>query len=231
MAKYLPKTQFIVLGLFSIVVTAGCIADQTSMINLTPVMTVDITKTQIQQPTDTPPLTQMAAKTNTPSILPLQVSTQPATIAPQQATLSGIVFLTDEAELGGWPFAYHVELRQENISKVAEYPDENRPQQFIFENIEPGTYQLWVLIPPETLSFKKCYDIGLPNKMWKLGRILEGNETFTDTNRSYREAFLQAEKDNSSDSKTYEFYAVLENLDIKLGIDNYIDVTLICKDG
>ena len=145
-------------------------------------------------------------------------------------SLSGIVFLTDPAQNGGWLLVARVELLKGNEIKVADYPDENRPQMFIFENIEPGTYQLWVLIPPDTLSLKNCYDVGLPDKTWKLGKIVDNDRIYAAPDKSYRELFLQAMADHPSDSKTLEFYAVTKTIDVKSGIDNYVDATFICKD-
>jgi hypothetical protein len=155
--------------------------------------------------------------------------TESPTITTKQASLSGTVFMSDPAGQGGWPFPYDVELRQGDSSKIAEYPDPNRPQSFLFENVMSGTYQLWVLIPSEALALKNCYDIGLPDKSWKLGRILGNELIFTDPNMSYREALGRAVEVHSSDPKTYDFYAVLEYVEIKAEIVNSIDVTLICK--
>jgi hypothetical protein len=137
--------------------------------------------------------------------------------------------MTGPDGIGGWPFSYGVELRQGDLNKIAEYPDPNRPQNFLFENIEPGIYQLWVLIPTETLALKNCYDVGLPDKQWKLGRILDNEIIFSDPTMSYREALDQAVEVHSSDPNRYNFYAVLENVEIKSEKDSYVDATLICK--
>jgi hypothetical protein len=183
-------------------------------------------------PANTPDPTN--TRTPTENIQPFATSTIEPTLTntptPQKTSLSGFVFLTDPAQRGGWPLASYVELLSGHNIKVAKYPDENRPLVFIFENIEPGTYQLWVLIPPDTLSMKNCYDVGLPDKTWKLGKIVDNDRLFVQADRSYREGFLQAWADYPTDQKTREFYAVMESLDIKPGIDNFIDVTFICKD-
>jgi hypothetical protein len=177
-----------------------------------------------------PPLI-LPAPTESPTVAPsISPTFVPSpTLVEKKASLSGTVFMTGPDGIGGWPFPYGVELRQGDFSKIAAYPDPNRPQNFLFENIEPGIYQLWVLIPTETLSLKNCYDVGLPDKQWKLGRILDNEVIFSDPTMSYREALDEAVEVHSSDPNRYNFYAVLENVDIKSEKDIYVDANLICK--
>ena len=188
-----------------------------------------ILPTRIESPTIVPPISPTITESPTvaPPVSPTFVESPTSTT--KQASLSGIVFLTSPAGVGGWPFPYGVDLRQGDISKTAEYPDSNRHQNFLFENIEPGIYQLWVLIPSETLALKNCYDVGLPDKQWKLGRILDHEIIFSAPNMSYREALDQAVEIHAADPNTYDFYAVLENVEIESEKDIYIDATLICK--
>lgn len=182
--------------------------------------------TNTPNPTNTHTLIETIQPFATPVIEPTLTSTPTA----HKTSLSGIVFLTDPAQQGGWPLASCIELLRGDIVKVAKYPDENRPQIFIFENIEPGTYQLWVLVPPDTLSLKNCYDVGLPNETWKFGKVVGNDRLFVQPSQSYREVFLQALADYPTNPKTHKFYAVMEFIDIKPGIDNFVDATFICKD-
>ncbi|HEX2697611.1 MAG TPA: hypothetical protein VHM28_07875 [Anaerolineales bacterium] len=151
-----------------------------------------------------------------------------ATSVSQETSFTGTVFIVAPGPAIK-PWAIHVELRKADGSTIDSDIDMDLPAKFSFKNIPAATYQLWVLIPSYTLENSNCYDIGLPNSAWKLGKILNGNQVEFIEGITYRDAFFQAVNRHSSQSSAYDFYAVLQDLEIRPGLDNNIDVSLICK--
>jgi hypothetical protein len=145
--------------------------------------------------------------------------------APQLADVSGMVFLVSSASAVK-PFAFGVELRQAQETSITGRIDEGSFPEFGFDNVKPGIYELWVLIPSYALAVSNCYDIGLPDSSWRLGRILAGHPTILADDTSYRDAFL---KSLDSNQDTHDFYAILSDLEIKSGTNTKINIELICK--
>jgi len=164
------------------------------------------------------------------SILLSSCSKQVASIKPTPislTSLSGSIFLINSASAVK-PFAFYAELRQENHNIISGKIDTDTYPEIKFENIAPGIYEFWVLIPSYSLSISNCYDIGLPNKTWKLGKILDNTQAVFIEDIGYREALFQSLDEQPADSNAHDFYAVLENFEIRPGTENKIEVDLIC---
>ncbi len=75
-------------------------------------------------------------------------------------SLSGIIFLTNSTSDAIKPFAFGAKLRQTGGNEINGSIDTPK---YNFENIAPGIYELWVLIPYTYVYLSNCFDIGLPN--------------------------------------------------------------------
>ena len=155
------------------------------------------------------------------------VITPSKTVDAQQASLSGLVMLVYPGVQGGKPFGFSTELYQHDDGyKLIRKSDEASFPFFDFQNIQPGKYELWLWLPTWVLGgLTGCYDIELPDNQWKLGQLIDGNQPVILEEVSYREALDQSANDGMLDN----FYAVLDNLEIKPGIDRKFDVNFICK--
>ena len=142
-------------------------------------------------------------------------------------SLSVSIFLVN-SESAVKPFAFYAELRQENQNRIIGKADFDNYPEIKFENIAPGTYEFWTLIHSYSLSISNCYDIGLPDKTWKLGKILDDAQAVFIEDIGYREALFQSLDEQPADSNAHDFYAVLEGLEIQPGTENKIEVDLVC---
>lgn len=167
----------------------------------------------------TPASTSAPASTSTPNEPTELVGTG-------SGSLSGTIFLVSSAPQAIKPFAFAVKLRQTNGNEINGSID---TQKYEFENITPGVYELWVLIPYSGFYFSSCFDIGLPDEKWKLGRLLGNNQTTFIVDTNYRDALIQAKNADPASQDSYDFYAVLGNLEIKAADDNRVDIELVCK--
>jgi hypothetical protein len=143
-------------------------------------------------------------------------ATAPVTL--QQTSLSGGLFLLYPDIPGVKPIGFSVSLYQEGtliakgqIEDIAFYD---------FENIQPGTYEVWVLIPGWLIGMTDCDDIELPDDQWKWAALINGDERLYLEGVGYKEILDKAFGD---------YYAVLDGLEIKPGVVNEVDVNLVCK--
>jgi len=148
------------------------------------------------------------------------------TVDPQQASLSGIVMLIYPGVQGGKAFGFSTRLYQHDGFKLIGKSDEDSFPFFDFQNIQPGKYELWLWLPNWVSGgLTGCEDIELPNGQWKLGRLIDGSQPLILKEVSYREALDQYSNHGMID----DFYAVLDNLEIKPGMDRKFDVNFMCK--
>jgi hypothetical protein len=214
-------SQFsIILWLFAILLTA-C----SGQITLEPSATIPptLTKTPAPLPTSTP------TETPTPLPTPTVTLTVPPTetAIPQPASLTGTIFLSST---GTKPFVSLVELREKETFNLIGKSRTNSGGIYKIENIDPGTYELWILISSKAAMISGCNDVAPPDDAWKIG-IKFGDDKAMSMENAYlsKALLLMKNMPPSSDLKATGFFAVLEGFKIESGIENKMDVTLICK--
>ena len=219
--KIRRSAQFsIILWLFVMLLAAcnGQIAPAPS-----PTLIPTLTKTPLPLSTSTP--------TETPTSLPtptVTVTVPPTeTAIPQPASLTGTIFLTRKDTK---PFVSLVELRQKDSFTLVGKSKTNSSGTYTIENIDPGAYELWILITSKSAMIAGCNDVAPPDDTWKIG-IKFGEDKAMSIENAYlsKALFIMENMPSSSDLKATGFFAVLEGLKIESGIENRMDVTLICK--
>jgi hypothetical protein len=213
--------QFLaILWLFTILLTA-C----NGQISPEPSATIPPTLTKTPQPLPTSTLTE------TPTPLPTLTVTMTVapteTAIPQPASLTGTIFLTGTDTK---PFVSLIELRQKDSFTLIGKSKTNSDGIYKIENITPGSYELWVLINTKAAIIPGCDDVAPPDDTWKIG-IKFGEEKAMSMENAYlsKALLLMQNMPSSSDLKATGFFAVLEGFKIESGIENKMDVSLICK--
>jgi len=97
------------------------------------------------------------------------------------------------------------------------------------EDIDPGTYELWVLITTKAKMISGCGDIAPPDNKWKIGIKFGDDKALSMENAYLSKALLLSENLQTSELKAQGFFAVLEGFKIESGMEHRMDVTLICK--
>ena len=175
--------------------------------------------------TDTPvPSSTSTTPPDTPTTTPTLPPTE--TPIPQPASLTGTIFLSGNAVQ---PFVSSVELRQKDSFALIGKDDTDSNGVYKIENIDPGKYELWVLITTKTEMVLGCIDIAPPDNKWKLGIKFGEDKALSMENAFLSKGLLLAQELQASDLKAQGFFAVLEGFTIESGIENQMDVTLICK--
>lgn len=175
-----------------------------------------------------PTATALPTATDTPAPTPTITPTVPptATLPPQPASLMGTVYLS-HTEIK--PFASSIELRQgENFNLMGKSKTDSNGN-YQIENIEPGVYELWVLITTKAAPPAGCLDIAPPDDTWRIGIQFAGNKALTIGEAYLNKALLLAKNLPASDFQVQGFYAVLEDFNVQSGSNNTVNVTLICK--
>ncbi len=181
------------------------------------------------KPTSTPVPTSTITPTPLPTSTPTVTATTPPTETPipQPASLTGTIFLSSNASK---PFTSMVELRQKGSFTLIGKSETDSSGVYKIENIDPGSYELWVLITIESKMVSGCADVALPNDSWKIG-IKFGEDKAMSMENAYlsKALFLMQNMPSGSGLNAEGFYAVLEGFKIESGIENKMDVTLTCK--
>lgn len=190
--------------------------------------TIEPTTTKTSTPL---PFTPTPTETQTPSPSPTPTATVTVppteTAVPQPASLTGAVYLSGDSLK---PFGSSVELRQRGSFDLVAQGVTDPSGNYKIENIEPGVYDLWVLITTQEEMVTGCSDIAPPADSWKMGIKFGEDKAMTMENAYLSKAlFLMQNMPPSSDLKATGFSAVLENFKIESGIENKMDVTLMCK--
>jgi len=202
--------------LFLVVFLTACNGQVTIEPSATPEPTS--TDTPVPSPTSTTP------PTSTPTITPTLPPTE--TPIPQPASLTGTIFLSDDTAK---PFVSSVELRQKDSFALIGKDDTDSNGVYKIENIDPGTYELWVLITTKTAMISGCTDVAPPDNKWKIGIKFGEDKALSMENAYLSKGLLLAQNLQTSDLKATGFLAVLEGFKIESGIENQMDVTLLCK--
>lgn len=177
-----------------------------------------ITLTSTETPTPIPTSTLTVTPTLTPTETPI----------PQPASLSGIIYLLSGSTK---PFISSVELRQggDSFTLIASSKTDSKGV-YKIENIDPGIYGLWILITATSTMIPGCNDVAPPDDAWKIGIEFGEDKSLTIENAYLSKALTLMEfMPSTSDLKAQGFFAVLDGFKIESGIENIMDVNLICK--
>jgi hypothetical protein len=168
--------------------------------------------------------TAIPPPTSTPTVTATRVPTE--TVIPQPASLTGTIFLSNGNTK---PFASLIELRQKDSFTLIGKSKTDSSGIYKIENIDPGTYELWILITSKAAMISGCNDVATPDDTWKIG-IKFGEDKAMSMENAYlsKALFLMENMPSSSDLKAQGFFAVLEGFKIESGTENKMDVTLIC---
>lgn len=169
-------------------------------------------------PSETPIPSPSSTSTTTPTLAPTE------TPIPQPASLVGTVLLSSGSAK---PFASLVELRQGESFTLIASSETDANGVYKIENIDPGMYDLWVLITQEG-NLSGCGDVAPPDDTWKLGITFGGDKGLTMENAYLSKGLMLVQNLQSSDLQAEGYYAVLEGFEIESGIENKMDVTLFC---
>jgi len=175
-----------------------------------------------------------AAATNSSTSTPMQVTQTPTatktssptqTPIPQPASLTGTIhLLRDDPEV----FPTIIELREPDSFKLVSSSVADPEGVYIFEDLDPGIYQLWVLITTGRAMLPGCGDVSAPDTDWLLGIVFEEDMALTTQNIYLSAALFFAESLDESEIIAQGFYAVLAELDVKSGEEKVQDVALPC---
>lgn len=178
------------------------------------------TSTLPPNPTDTstPP------PTFTPAITPTPPSTE--TPVSRSAALIGTIYLSGTMAN---PFISSVELRQKDSFNLIGKSDTDSNGSYKIESIDPGIYELWILITTKIAMVSGCSDIAPPDNNWKIGINFGGDKALTMGDAYLSNGLLLAQNLPTSDLKAEAFFAVLDSFNIEPGNENKMDVTLLCK--
>ena len=200
----------VILALFAILLSA-CSGQFVATSTSTPVPTSTIISTPL------PTLTSTVAATTPPTETPI----------PQPASLTGTIFLSSNTSK---PFASVVELRQKDSFTLIGKSETDSSGVYKIENIDPGSYELWVLITTKSKMVSGCADVAPPDDSWKIG-IKFGEDKAMSMESAYlsKALFLMQNMPSGSGLNAEGFYAVLEGFKIESGIENKMNVTLTCK--
>jgi hypothetical protein len=215
------NSQFsIILWLFAILLTA-CNEQIVSEPSATLPPTLAKTSTPLPTSMPTETLRPLPTPTVTITVAPTE------TAFPQPASLTGTIFLSSGSTK---PLVSYVELRQKDSFTLMGKSETNSGGTYKIQNIEPGTYELWVLITSKAAIIPGCSDVAAPDDTWKMG-IKFGEDKAMSMKNAYLSKALLIMKNmpSSSDLKATGFFAVREGFKIESGIENKMDVTLICK--
>jgi hypothetical protein len=171
-----------------------------------------ITETPSPSPTFTP--------TTTPTLPPTE------TPIPQPASLTGTILLSADETM---PFVSSVELRQGDGFALMGKSDTDSNGVYKIENIDPAKYDLWILITTKTKMVSGCTDVAPPDNTWKIGMTFGEDKALSMENAHLSKGILLAQNLQASGMKAQGFFAVLEGFKVESGMENKMDVTLLCK--
>jgi hypothetical protein len=218
------RLQFLSTFLFLAIFLTAC----NGQITVEPSLTPAPTSTDTPVPTSTPTTPPTSTSTTPPTLTSTITPTLPPTEAPvpQPASLTGTILLSGDTTQ---PFVSSVELRQKDSYNLIGKSDTDSNGNYKIENIDPGTYQLWVLITTKEAMIPGCTDVAPPNNKWRIGIKFGDDKALSMENAYLSKGLLLVQNLQTSDLKAQGFYAVLDGFKIKSGMENKMDVTLLCK--
>ena len=182
-------------------------------------------------PTDAPTSTPLPTATITLTPTPLPSPTATLTPVPSDtpnplpASLVGTIFISNGNVN---PFASAVELRMAESFDLVVGAKTNSKGEYKLEEIQPGKYELWVLITAKSAMLSGCNDVRPPDAEWKIGVKFEDGKGLTMENAYLSKALFLVDGLKASGLKATGFYVVLSNFEINSGVENKFDVTLFC---
>jgi hypothetical protein len=194
----------------------------TPTLTFTPSLTPTPTETATPSPTSTPTITDTPTATLTPTMTFTPSITEP----PQPASLAGKIFLSSSSTQ---PFVSVVELREIDTFNLIGKANTDSAGAFAINNIQPGTYDLWVLITTQSEMISGCNDVTPPDMTWLMGLKFTENQALTMENAYLSKALMFNDALKSSGMQATGFYTVLSGLQISSGEKKVLDVKLVCK--
>ncbi len=183
-------------------------------------------------PASTATLVPSPTFTSFPTTSPTASPTAMPTLDPTETPIPRPASLTATISLSGdpaKPFVSAVELRNKDTFHLVGKSVTSANGVYKIEKIDPGSYELWVLITPKTQMLPGCADVAFPDNTWKLGIKFGGDKALTMEDANLSKGLLLAQNLQSSDLTAEGFFAVLEDFKIESGMENKLDVTLLCK--
>jgi hypothetical protein len=177
-------------------------------------------------PTIRPTPTETAIPSPTSSATPTASLTPTATFVPGPASLTGIVSLSDASVD---PFATSIEVRQKDTFDLVSRGETDASGTYALANIMSGEYELWVLVTSTARMLPGCDDVLPPDDSWGLGIGFGPDRAMTMENGSLKMGLLLAENLQAADLRPTGFYMVLPDLEIIPGVENKMDVVLLCQ--
>jgi hypothetical protein len=178
------------------------------------------------QPTATPTLTPIPTSTSTMTPTPTRTSTPTVTPVPEPETLSGTVYLSGEALK---PFKSVIQLRQYKRFDIVATVKTDAAGKFTIENVQPGVYELWILLTARPKMISGCQEIDPPEDTWGIGITFEeGKAIKMDDRWSLGRALVFLENLPAGEFPVSGIYSVNTAFEVKAGGTNVIEVTLGC---
>ena len=167
------------------------------------------------QVTTMPPATAVPTATEAPTPSP-----------PPPGTLTGKILLVGNTST---PLASSVELHASDNFTLAAKGDTDSDGVYRIENINAGTYELWILITAVKGMVSGCSDVAPPTNDWKMGIQFSDDTALLLDDAFLSRALIFAQTHQTSDVETQGFYAVLEDFEIEPGAEIEKNVILLCK--
>jgi len=171
-----------------------------------------------EQATNKPPATAAPTSTETPG--------PSATFTPQPASLTGKVLLVGNTST---PLTSSVELHTSDNFTLVGYGGTDPDGNYRIENMDAGTYELWVLVTPIKAMVSGCSDVAPPTDEWKMGIKFNDDTALLLEDAFLSRALIFAQTRQTSDLGAQGFYAVLEDFEVEPGKEIEKDVILLCK--
>lgn len=183
-------------------------------------------------PTHTPRPLPTVSPTVTESPTSAPTATSTSTVTPTETPVPGPVTLAGTVVLSGdnsKPFVTIVEIRERDSFLLIGKGSTTSNGQFSIPNVEPGIYQLWVLITTKPSMVSGCDDVAPPDATWKMGIKFGEDKALTIANAYLSKALLLSENIQASDLKASGFFAVMPDFTVKPGTENTAEVILMCQ--
>ncbi|MBW8011978.1 MAG: hypothetical protein FVQ83_12185 [Chloroflexi bacterium] len=215
------RSRFAIMLALILVSLSACIGQVTLE------ATIPSPLTNITSPTDTPAPTTTMTLTSEPTITPTSTLTPTPTETeiPMPASLKGTIYLETS---GRDPFITSIDLREGGSFTLVNSGETDSRGTYNLTDIEPGVYEVWVLITSTTSMISGCNNILPPDEEWEIGIMFVEELGMRQKNSSLLEAITLAEILESSDLLATGFYAVLPEMEIISGVENELVVILFC---